>query len=128
MLLIAAAAVSGVAAFGVVVWLYNVDLLDLEPDELPGPVRVLFGFGVRFWLIWNPIFVCYSTVWLPAMQLYTLLARPQTEPVDSSWWMNITAVIPYTLIWTALFTLLACLVLFDPMFRAIFRTFIREWV
>ncbi|CAE7036293.1 NOD2 [Symbiodinium sp. CCMP2456] len=71
--------------------------------------------------IWSKIWVCYSTVWLPAMQLYTLLAAPRTEP---SW--TITAVIPYTLVWTALFSLLACLVLFHPMFRAIFRTFIQE--
>ena len=47
--------------------------------------------------IWPMICMCYSVVWLPAMQVYTLLERPPSDQQES-----FAALIPYTPVLTAL--------------------------
>jgi len=68
--------------------------------------------------------VCCSTVWIPAMQLYTLLVMAQSPVYIYEWWYN-TGAGP-TLLWEAFILLLAWLVLFHPTQRAVFRLYIHE--
>ncbi|CAE7251291.1 NLRC3 [Symbiodinium sp. CCMP2592] len=118
---------------------------ELPPPEAP-PVGDLELFGVWFtvpsillvisapilaWLqsataysIWTRIWVCYSAVWIPAMQLYTLVAIVQS-PVDLHVWWYYLGGSP-TLLWEASILLLAWLVMFHPTQRAVFRLYIRE--
>ena len=74
--------------------------------------------------IWARIFMCYSAAWLPAMQVYTLLKCSPSDQQGSTF----VAVIPYTLVLTALLVVQAVVVLFHPTFRAIFRVFLRKFV
>ncbi|CAE7364545.1 NLRC3 [Symbiodinium microadriaticum] len=75
-------------------------------------------------LIWPRIWTCYSAVWLPAMQVYTLLERPPNDQQGSTF----AAVIPYTLVLTALLMVQAVFVLFHPTFRAISRVVLRKFL
>lgn len=71
--------------------------------------------------IWPMICMCYSVVWLPAVQVITFLERPPSDQQGS-----FAALIPYTLVLTALLVVQAVFVLFHPTFRAIFRVVLRK--
>ena len=69
--------------------------------------------------IWPMICMCYSVVWLPAMQVYTLLERPPSDQQESfRCTHSVHARVDSPLG--------AVFVLFHPTFGAIFRVVLRK--
>ncbi|CAE7239729.1 NLRC3 [Symbiodinium sp. CCMP2456] len=97
------------------------------PLIISAPVLANLQSCAAAYFVWARVWVCYSAVWLPAMQLYTLLAIAQApihEEMSWVWWFQIGG--GPTLAWEAVIMFLAWLVLFHPTQRAVFRLYIHE--